>query len=241
MEELNLENYKSAWKTEQSFFEEKLSRDQIQKFMQSVSKNISGLFKQSLIIDIIIKTLLSFSFGLLIVLYSNQSRIQIINAVFIFLAIFCIVIQIKIYKKIPGMKNADQNIKTLLYSYIDFYTRKFVLSLIISSFSSSLFFISGALYYFYFKYETIRSFQYDDYLVFGAIVVIGFLLSAFVQIKNFKFHVNQLENGLTEIEQESIDENKLKHYKKLNNRNLIIYSIILVIGLLLLILFIFKK
>lgn len=239
MGEINLEKYKSAWKTEQSFFEEKLSMNQIEKFMQLASKNISGLFKKSLIIDIIIKMLLFFSFGVLLVLYSNQNLILLINAVFIFLTVLCIIIQIKIYKKIPDVKNTDQNIKTLLYSYIDFYTRKFVLSLIITSFSSSLFFISGAFYYFYYKYGTIRSFQYDDYLVFGTIIVIGFLLSAYVQIKNFNFHIRQLENNLSDIEQETINESNLTHFKKLNIRNLIIYSIILFIGLLLLILFLF--
>ncbi|MFH6768630.1 hypothetical protein V8G56_07785 [Gaetbulibacter aquiaggeris] len=239
MEEINLEKYKSAWKTEQSFLEEKLPREQIMKFMQMSSKNISGLFKKSLIIDIIIKILLSLSFGVLLVLYSNQNRILLINLVFILLTIFAILAQIKTYKRILGVKNADQNIKTSLYSYIDFYTKKFLLSLIITSFSSPLVFISGAFYYFYYKYGTVRSFQHEDYLVFGAIIFIGFLISAFFQIKNFNFHVRQLESSLADIEQETINESKLKHYKKLNNRNLIIYSIILFIGLLLLILFLF--
>jgi hypothetical protein len=239
MEEIDLEEYKSAWKTEKSFSEEKLSVDQITKFMQKTSKSISGLFRKSIFIDIILKILLIFSFGVLLVLYSNQNLILLLNSVFILLAIFGIVVQIKTYKKIPDVNNADQNIKTLLYSYIDFYTKNFAPSLIISSFSSSLFFISGTFYYFYYKYGTIRSFQYDDYLVFGTIIVISFLLSAFFQSRNFNFHVRQLENSLAEIEQETINESKLTHYKKLNNRNLIIYSIILFIGLLLLVLFLF--
>jgi hypothetical protein len=239
MEDINLEEYKSAWKTEKSFFEEKLSDDQIAKFMQKTSISIGGLFRKSIWIDIIIKTLLIFSFGVLVVLYVNQNLILIINSVFIVLTIFGIVVQIKTYKKIPFVKNTDQNIKTLLYSYIDFYSKIFAPSLIISSFSSSLFFISGAFYYFYYTYGTIRSFQYDDYLVFGTLVVISFVLSAFVQIKNFNFHIRQLENNLSDIEQETINESQLKHYKKLNNRNLIFYSVILFIGLLLLVLFLF--
>jgi len=239
MKEIDLGKYKSAWKTEQSLVEEKLSRIQIQEFMQSASKNISELFKKGLIIDIIIKVLLTLSFCVLLVLYSNQYRIQLIDAVFILLAIMCTVFQIKVYKKIPDIKNADQNIKSLLYSYIDFYNSKFVISLILTSLTSSLFFISGALYYFYYKYGTIRPFQFDDYLVFGIIIALGFVFSAFVQRKNFNFHIHQLEKSLAEIEQDSIDDSKLKHYKKLNTRNLILYSIILFIGLLLLIYIIF--
>jgi hypothetical protein len=239
MEEINLEKYKSAWKTEQSFFEEKLSRDQVVKFMQSASKNISRLFKKSLIIDITIKIVLSFSLGVLLVLYSNQNLVLLINVVFIFLTVFFIILQIRIYKKIPDVQNSYQNVKTLLYSYIDFYKNKFTLSLIITSFSSSLLFIIGAFYYFYYKYGKIRSFHYDDYLVFGIIIVINFLFSLFFQSRNFNFHVHQLEKSLADIEQETMSESKLKHHKKLNNRNLIIYSMILLFGLLLLFLFLF--
>jgi hypothetical protein len=239
MEEINLEKYKSAWKSEKSFFEEKLSGHQIEKFMQKASKNLSGLFKKSLIMDMIIKTLLILSFGVLMVLYSEQNLILLLQSVFILLTILGIMVQIKTFKKIPDVKNAGQNIRTLLYSYIDFYAGKFTPALIISSFSSPLFFISGSFYYSYFKYGTIPPFQYDDYLVFGIFIVIGFLLSAFVQRRNFNFHLRQLEDSLAEIEQETINESKLKYYKKRNKQNLILYSIILVLGLLLLVLFLF--
>ena len=239
MEQINLEEYKSAWKTEISFSEEKLSMDQITKFMQKTSISISGLFRKSIFIDITIKIVLIFSFGMLLVLYSNQNLILLINSFLILLTIFGIVVQIKTYKKIPDVKNAEQNIKTLLYSHIDFYTKIFTPSLLISSFSSSLFFISGTFYYFYYKYGIISSFQYDDYLVFGTIIVISFLLSAFIQTGNFNFHVRQLENSLAEIEQETINESSLSNYKKRNNKNLIIYSTILFIGLVLLVLLLF--
>ena len=241
MEGINLEEYKSAWKTEQSFFEEKLSMAQIVNFMQQTSKNISGLFKKSIIIDIIIKIILSLSFGVLLVLYSNQNTVILTNTVLIILTVLCMVIQIKIYKKIPDLKYSDQDIKALLYSFIDFYLRRFKLSLLISSFSSVLFFISGAFYYFYFKYGTIRSFQNDDYLIFVTIIIIGFLFSAFVQIKNFSFRIRQLENSLTDIEQEVNYESGLKHFKKLNRRNIIIYSIAVIVGLLLFFLILLQK
>lgn len=240
MEEINLEKYKSEWNTEQGFFEEKLSRDQIAKFMQLKSKNICSLFKRSLIVDLLIKIILLLSFGVLMVLYSNQYRLLLINTIFILLIILGIIIQVGVYNKIPYMKNTAQNIKALLYSYIDFYKRKFILSLIITSFSSSLIFINGALYYFYYRYGTIRSFQYNDYLVFGILIIFSFLLSIFIQTKNFNFHLRQLKNTLADIEQKTINENKLKHYKHINKRNLIIYSAILFVGILLLLfLFVF--
>jgi len=235
MNEVDLNKYKSAWRTEQSFVEEKLSKIQIQEFMQSASKNISKLFKKSVIIDICIKILLTLSFCVLLILYSSQNSIQLIESVLILVTITGIVIQIKVYKKILDIKIANQNSKSLLYSYVDFYNNKFVISRIITSLSSSLFFVSGAFYYFYYKYGTIRLFEFDDYLVFIAIIAIGFILSAYIHRKNFNFHVHQLEESICEIEQDSLDESKLKNYKKRNTRNLIIYSSIFIIGLFILI------
>jgi len=241
MEDINLEEYKSAWKAEHSFFEEKLSRDQIVKFMQLASKNISGLFKKSLIIDILLKVVLAISIGVLLVLYSNQISVLIINTTLIIFTLTGILLQIRTFKKIPEVHNNNENVKTLLYSYIDFYKRRFTLSLIITSLSGSLVFIVGAFYYMYYKYGKIHSFHFDDYLVFGVIIVISFLFSLLFYSRNFNFHVHQLENSLADIEQDSMSESKLKHHKKLYNRNIIIYSIILSIGLMLLVFILFIK
>jgi hypothetical protein len=240
MEDINLEKYKSAWKEGQGFPEEKLSRDQIAKFMQLTSKNISGLFKKSLLTDIVIKLLLSLLFALLLVLLSNQNRIQIVNAALILLTLFSIVIQLNVYRQIPDVTDISRDVKSLLISYINFYSQKFILSLIINSLSAVLFIICGAFYYFYYKYETIRILQFGDYLVFGTIIVAGFLLSLFVQVKNFNFHIQQLERSLADIEQEVLSESKLRRYKNINKRNIIIYSVILIAGLVLLIMFLFN-
>lgn len=239
MEDINLDTYKSAWKSEQSFYEEKLSKERIEKFMQLTSKNISGLFNKSLLFDIVLKVLFSLSFGILFILYSNHNSILMINTLFFIISIICLLIQIRFYKTIPNVLTAEQSIKNILYSFIDYYKSKFILSLIITSLSSPLFFINGALYYFYFKYGTIRSFQSTDYIVFSTIIVVGFVLSVIIQNSLFSLHIGQLEKNLADIEEDTMSEAKLKHYRNLKNRNLIIYSTAVIIGLLLLTLFLF--
>lgn len=239
MEDINLEKYKSAWKEERGFPEERLSRDQIAKFMQLTSKNITGLFKKSLLTDIVIKLLLSFFFALLLVLFSDQNRIEIAIAALMLVTFVFMVIQYKIYRQIPDVTDISRNVKSLLYACIHFYSKKFTLSLIINSFSAVLFIIGGAFYYFNLTYGTIRLLEREDYLVFGTLILVGFLFSLFVQVKNFNFHIQQLEISLADIEQEVLSESKLRHYKNLNKRNIIIYSVILIAGLVLLIMFLF--
>lgn len=233
MEEISLDKYKSAWKAEQSFGEEKLSREQIEAYMHSASRSIAGLFRKSLVIDIVIKSLLAVSFGGLLVLFLLQGTPVPAAVVLILLSIILIVLQIRTYRRVPGAEDASQNTRSLLNSYVGFYYRSFVSSLIAGAVSGPLVLISGSLYYFYFKYGTIRPLQTDDLVVFGSFILIGFLLNAIVQFKNFSFHIGQLKDSLAEIEQDTLSESRLNYYKKSKYRNLIIYSIILLVGLLL--------
>jgi hypothetical protein len=237
MEEINLDKYKSAWKAEQSFNEEKLSREQIMAFMNSASISIGGLFRKSLIIDIVVKSMLAFSSGSLAVLYSGQSRMLPVLALLSLLIVSSVLLQVRIYRKIPGSMDSGQSTRTLLDSYISFYSRSFVPSLITASLTGPMVFLIGSFGYFLFKYGTIRPLQTVDIVVFGLFILVSFLLNAIVQFKNFNFHIRQLKEILSEIEQETLTERRLNHYKKIRYRNLVIYSIILVAGLLLFLLF----
>ncbi|MEZ5019972.1 MAG: hypothetical protein R2756_07585 [Bacteroidales bacterium] len=240
MEEINLDKYKSAWKAEHSFEEEKLSRDRIMAFMSSASKSIGGLFRKSLIFDMIVKSILAFSSGALMVLYSDQNRMLPVLALLILLVISTALMQARIYRKIPGGRDSAQSARELLHSYISFYSRSFVPSLITASLTGPLVFVIGALSYFFFKFGTIRPLEFDDFLVFGSIIVISFLLSAFVQIRHFSFHIGQLKESLAEIENETLTESRLRYYYKLKYRNLVIYSIILIAGFLIFFLFLLQ-
>jgi hypothetical protein len=209
--------------------------------MHSASRSISGLFRKSLVIDIVIKSLLAISFGGLLVLFLRQGAIVPATVVLILLSIILIVLQLSTYRRVPGAEDANQNARSLLNSYVGFYYRSFVSSLIIGAFSGPLVLISGSLYSFYFKYGTIRPLQTDDLVVFGSFILIGFLLNAIVQFKNFSFHISQLKESLSAIEQDTLTGSRLNHYRKIKKRNLVIFSIILVAGLLLLVIFLFQN
>ena len=240
MKEIDLDKLKSAWKTEQSFDDEKLSRERITAFMSSASKSIEGLFRRSLIFDITVKALLAFSSGALMVLYSDQGRVLPVLALLIVLVVSSVILQIRIYLRIPSVKDSGKNARSLLHSYISFYSRSFIPSLITASLTGPLVFVIGSLFYSFLKYGTIGPLEFVDFLVLGSMVAISFLLGAFAHIKNFNFHIGQLKDSLAEIEQDTLTESRLNYYKKNKYRNLIIYSIILVVGLLLFLLLLLK-
>ncbi len=235
----DLDKYKSAWKNESGFNENRLARADIHKFMHSASKDISSQFRTGIKIDIVLKSILAFSFAAIGILLSKEPGMLITCALLAIIAGTGIIFQLTIYKRIPENK-ADKNMITLLKEYTGFYNEKYIKSLLAASLTGPLIFVSGSLYYLFFKYGGLRSFDIDDYIVLGVFVLASFILAAFAQLRNFNSHIRQLEICLDEIERETVREDSLNRYKKRRLRRVIIMGIVLIIGISLLLFLIFS-
>jgi len=234
MKDIDLETYKSAWKDERGFDHRVLSETEIKKVLNKKSKSITSLFRLGLTIDIALKLILGISFIGIIWLFFNDPGVIVLGIVSIVTIVSLLIFQIKTYKKIPQEKGHPESLRNLLESKINFYRLRYFKSVYIVAFSNPLIFISGMLYYFYFKYGEIRPLQIDDYLVFSAACIIGFAFGAFVQIKQYNFQIRQLEVCLTEIDENTINELTLKKLNKQRLRVFVIFILVLVLGLLLL-------
>ena len=239
MNETDLDRYKSAWKNDAGFNSIKLDEADIQKFMHSASKDISSQFRNGIRIDIVLKSVLAFSFAATGILMSGEPGMLIVSALLAITAGTGIVFQLTIYNRIPGNK-ADKNMLTLLKEYTGFYSEKYIKSLLVASLTGPLIFISGSLLYLFFKYGGLRPFDIVDYLVFGIFILTSFIISAFGQLQNFSSQIRQLEICLEEIERETLKGDSLNMYKKSRLRRVLIMGIILIIGILLLLLLIFN-
>ena len=65
MKEIDLEKYRKAWKSEQSFEKSPLTEAGIQAFLKMRSKDINRLFRGSLLTDVILKSIIGISFVVL--------------------------------------------------------------------------------------------------------------------------------------------------------------------------------
>ena len=238
MENLDLNKYQLAWKNEKSFRAEKLSEIEIHNFMKSASK-IVGQYKRSLIFDIVFKGLLLISFIVLIFLLENQSIATLTNSFFIFIATFGIIWQTKVYKRVDKISVVNAHLKRLLRAYIDFYNGQYVKSIFVSALSSTLFFLSGSLFYLYFKYGQIPFFELDDFIVLTVGIILSYGVSAFAQIKQNKYQIMQLESCLIEIEENTMDASNIKKYKANRIKNLLTIGIALIIGVIIFLYLIF--
>lgn len=238
MENLDLNKYQLAWKNEKSFQAEKLSEIEIHNFMKSASK-ISGQYRRSLLFDIVFKTILLFSFLLLIFLLKNQSIAILAITFFIFIAAFGIIWQSKVYKRVNKISVTKEHLNDLLRAYIDFYTKQYIKSIFVSALSSTLFFLSGSMFYLHFKYEQIPTFELDDFIVLTIGIILSYGVSAFAQIKQNDYQINQLESCLVEIEENTINASSIKKYKTNRIKNIITIGIALITGVIIFLYLIF--
>ena len=238
MEDLDLNKYQLAWKKEKSFQAEKLSEVEIRNFMKSASK-IVGQYRRSLLFDIGFKGILLISFLVLIFLLKSQSIAILTNSFFVFIASIGIIWQTKVYKRVDKISVTKEHLKDLLRAYIDFYNGEYVKSIFVSALSSTLFFLSGSLFYLYFKYRQIPSFELDDFIVLTIGIILSYGVSAFAQIKQNDYQIKQLESCLVEIEENTISASSIKKYKTNRIKNIVTIGIALITGVIIFLYLIF--
>ncbi len=235
----DIDSLKSAWKKEQGFETRRLSESDIEKLLHRKSRDISQLFKKGLVFDLVLKSLIGFSLIGIIILFTGNPYLLISMLAVLAIILWTIWYQVKIYRKIPST-GTEPVIRTSLEQRIQFYHKHFIKSLYIGALSNSLFFISGSLYYFYFKYGEIRPLDLTDYLVFGTGITIAFVLGAWVNISQHNFQMKQLESCLQEIDENALTELTMKDRRNKKIRLFIIVLLALISGLLLLAYFIFR-
>jgi hypothetical protein len=240
MNSMDLDHIKSAWAKEKSFEDKRLSEADIEAFLHKKSKDISRLFKVGLTFDIVYKGIIGISFvGILILFTGNQDIILMVAAILLGL-IWAIVYQWRLIRRVPGTGASDPVIRTSLEKKVLFYHQHYIKSLYVGALSNSLIILSGVLYYFYFKYGEVRPFQWDDYLVFGAAIAIGFFISAIVQRSQYNFQIKQLESCLQEIDEDTLTTHTIREQQNKRRQMIRIFLLAMLCGLLLLAYLIFR-
>jgi len=240
MKPIDLDSMKTTWKNERNFQEHRLSEADIEKFLSAKSKDIGQLFRSGLLIDIVLKSVVGISFVGIMMLFRTNLPVVLISSGILLLLLWTVRYQWLTIGKIPEAPASHPVIRTTLEDKINFYHQHYIKSLYVGALSNSLLILSGMLYYFYFKYGELRPFLWDDYLVLGAVIVLGFVLGAAVQIAQHKFQVKQLESCLREIDEDAISSLTIREQRNKKARMILIFLLALVCGLLILAFFIFR-
>lgn len=235
MKEIDLNKYKTAWKSEQSFENKKLSETDINSFLKKKSKDISSLFVKTLTIDIILKSIFAVSFLHIAFLYLENPKVVFINILVSAGTAAAIFFQIKTLKKIPRLDYYKENMNTILESKIDFYSSNYFKSHYVGALTNPMLFISGSLYYYYFRYGSIPSLSILDYSVLCVFISAGFIIGVYVQIKYHEFHIHQLKECLSEIKESRLNEITIKDHNKKRIQIIFFSLFFIMLGLIMLI------
>jgi hypothetical protein len=189
---------------------------------------------------VVLKSIVGASLVGLIFLFIENRQVTIAITAILLLILWGIWFQVRMYRRIPQSGMSEPDIKSSLEKKVRFYRQRYVKSLYMGALTNSLIFVSGSLYYFYFKYGEIRSMDLEDYLVFGTAIIIAFVIGAAAQLAQHNFQIKQLESCLQEIEEERITELTIKQHRMRKRRLFFIALIVFVCGLLLLAYFVFR-
>lgn len=230
MNRVDLEKYKDIWKNEKSFDEKKLSANEISKFLRSSSKSIVELFRKGLIIDVLAKTILLISMIVLFLLIPDQLFFNFIHLFIAIIIISGLIWQVYILRKIPSYITENRSVIQQLREYIRFYYKYYISSVYVGALSATMFFLIGSIYYLYTKYHKLPPLQIDDYIVMSVGVLLSYGLSFIVQLKHYNYRVRQLEECLTEVENETITKASIK--QNINRKKwTIAFATALIVGL----------
>lgn len=240
MKESDLEKLKDAWKKKDlsETSAKELNAEKINSFISGKSKSLSASFRNGLLFDIVLKSILVGTLIILVIL-SNMVDSILFPAISVGVTTFILLLmQVLVFVRMPHIDLGESDLKQILGTELSYYRKKYKLSLFITAASSTLFFITGSLYYFFFKYGGVRRFDIDDMLVFGIAVIFSYVISYAAQSWNFNFGMDQLQKCFDEIDQENFEEIEAGMKKQKLRKN-ITMLLLLASGMTLLTIFLF--
>jgi len=240
MKEINLEKIRASWKNNPAFSEAGLSPEIIAQYRSKTSRETTKLFRSGLVTDITLKAVLMVSFVVLMILYLHQPMTMIIIAVGGIVTLSGLVYQLRTLGRVPGNRPEEMTIRQSLESKVDYYNRWHVRSLMVAALTNAMLIISGMLFYFLFEYGEVRPLALDDFIVLGAIPVVGFALGAFIQLKHHSFHMGQIETVLDDFDAEQLNAAGFLRYRQKRKRIIAIYFLAFLAGLLIFLYVAFK-
>ncbi|PWD99543.1 hypothetical protein [Marinilabilia rubra] len=232
MKTFDLEKYKDSWKSGADFTGRKLSGDQINRYLMKESNDVTRVFKRNVFFDVFLKSVVVIYW---IGLQSFTSEINwVLGLVMLVISAIGMAIELRLIRKIPLIDYGQKDLQNILALKTNFLRTSLYPIAFAKGLTAPLLIISGMTGWFLQKYETVRPLDVEDFVVFGAFVLIGFILNATVEFKQQIFQINQLEATQNELKTEALKSSFLAKQKHLRWRRFWMLLMALVCGLFLL-------
>lgn len=236
-----LDKYKTAWKNESSFTGSMLSDKEIKTYLSNRSAHTDRMYRIGIMFDMVLKGLLAIAVAGVVLVYPASQGTWIVSAVLGVVLLASFLFERKVYLQIPDISPLEASTRDMLRERISFFNRSYLKALLIIAISSPVMILTGGLYYFYFKYGELRPLDLEDMVVFSIFLFAGYIFSVYFQVRNYRFHINQLESLLSELDEGVITADMLKLQRRKRQRIIIMTSLAIVSGILLLLLLLIEQ
>lgn len=227
-----LEKYRTAWKNESSFKDSRLTESEIKTYLSKRSAHMDRMYRSGILFDLFLKIALAAGAAGIVILYRAAQLSWLIALILGILLLVSFLFERKIYLEIPHISSPSSPIKEVLQARIAFFNKSYLKALLVMALSNPVMILTGGLYYLYFKYGEIRPLDVEDIIVFSLFLIAGYFLMLVFQVKNFRFHIGQLEASLSEFEDGGLTEHILNAQRQKRNRVLFMTSLAVIIGIL---------
>lgn len=208
-------DYINLWKTahEKLYRKDNLSMEEINILQKKKSGDINQALKKDFWFDIVFKAIIAGAFFYTISIYAGNLTVVLFSSAMIAILAGS---ALYLYKQTRRLKEMDQvgaELYRVLKDKLTYFKTAYRQAVRMLSLSSPMTVMAAILIYFHSKYNGFRPMEMEDWLVFGTIVLISYMLSYTVLNIRHRQYIRELEAYLGEI-----DENTLESIKRNEKR-----------------------
>ena len=238
MEELDI---KQIWKgaNKKELLAKSYSLDDIQKYRKRKSHLISKSSRLTIFFDIGYKSVTLIGLIYLLTVLNHQEPYQIIIGSLMAVTASLVLIEINFIEKLKSIKETDSVIDNLQNKLI-FLKTTYNQFIFLSALSNPLFVLAGFLLYHHFKYNGMHTGTPMTDPVTYIFLVIAFAISFFSQKPIYNTQIKELQESIHDMNDTAMASIKIEENKKRKRNNIILCSILILIGVLFLLLTLIK-
>jgi hypothetical protein len=235
MENNGFERFSKAWKksglagsTRKLYVEE-----DIKLFKMNKSKDFSRALSNSIVFDLVFKTIVIAGMLLLIWFYRTDLILVSTFVALIALSVFLLIHENGIKQEFQKTDDYSRELSVTIQQKLSFYKNHFPSLRWMLALTNALLVWVGSLYYFYFKYGYYRVEDFVDVLVNLVMVGIAFAISYYSMNFQYKFNMLELEENLADLDDEASAAIHIATQKRRKHRMIVRFAILAALGLLL--------
>ncbi len=239
MEELDL---KKIWADGQAGISkhQMVSREEIDLFRQTQSRDVSSSMHRLITFDILLKVAVALGYVTFIILLEGQISVQWISGLLALTCLGMVLEEVRFLKALAKIDESGSILETLRKK-IDFHERYYRKYILRSAVTSPMLILCGFFFYEMLKYEKVNmGFPWETPVPY-IFLIIGFLISYFASRPFYRIRLEELNNCLEVLDDQYKAYSTIQYQRKRKRNLIILFLMISLLGILIFLVLIWMR